>query len=105
MLPSIDTTLRGQHLSHITELTNLKVTALNGTVKLLYNLTEIQLRRVSVNNNRLKVRFNEQRDTIEVAQDDIDIELQLRYRIVSRPPVMVDAGIIRVTVEDLSFNG
>ena len=67
MLPSIDTTLRGQHLSHITELTNLKVTALNGTVKLLYNLTEIQLRRVSVNNNRLKVRFNEQRDTIEVA--------------------------------------
>jgi hypothetical protein len=24
---------------------------------------------------------------------------------VSRPPVMVDAGIIRVTVEDLSFNG
>ena len=67
MLPSIDTTLRGQHLSQITELTNLKVKTLNGTVKLLYNLTEIQLRRVSVNNNRLKVRFNEQRDTIEVA--------------------------------------
>jgi hypothetical protein len=43
------------------------VGALNGTVKLMYNLTEIQVRRVSVNNNRLKVRFNEQRDTIEVA--------------------------------------
>ena len=67
MLPSIDTTLRGQHLSQITKLTNLKVAALNGTLKLLYNLTEMQLRRVSVNNNRLKVRFNEQRDTIEVA--------------------------------------
>jgi len=31
--------------------------------------------------------------------------MQLRYRIVSRPPVMVDAGVIRVTVDDLSFNG
>ena len=71
----------------------------------MYNLTEIQVRRVRVNNNRLKVRFNEQRDTIEVAQDDIDLEVQLRYRIVSRPPVMVDAGVIRVTVDDLSFNG
>jgi hypothetical protein len=67
MLPSIDTTVRGQHLSQISELTNLRVGALNGTMKVLYNLTEIQVRRVSVNNNRLKVRFNEQRDTIEVA--------------------------------------
>lgn len=24
---------------------------------------------------------------------------------VSRPPVMVDAGVIRVTIDDLSFNG
>ena len=23
----------------------------------------------------------------------------------SRPPVMVDAGVVRVTVDDLSFNG
>lgn len=23
----------------------------------------------------------------------------------SRPPVMVDAGVIRVTIDDLSFNG
>ena len=29
----------------------------------------------------------------------------MRYRIVSRPPVFVDAGLIRVTVDDLSFNG
>ena len=76
---------------------------MNGTFKFRYNLTEIRVERFSINNNRLKVRFNEQRDSIEVSQDDIDFELRMKYRAVSIPPVMADAGSIRATKEDITF--
>ena len=45
----------------------MQIVMYNGSLKFRYNITDINVRRLSVNNNRLKIRFNEQRDTIEVA--------------------------------------
>lgn len=51
----------------------------------------------------MKIRFNEQSDSIEVTQDDIDIEIEFSYRAYMVPPVFADKGKVRVSVMDVGF--
>lgn len=56
-----------------------------------------------MNNNRVKIRFNEQRDSIEVTQDDVDIEIEFAYKAYMVPPVFADRGRVKVAVQDVGF--
>ncbi len=56
-----------------------------------------------MNNNRVKIRFNEQRDSIEVTQDDVDIEIEFAYKAYMVPPVFADRGTVKVAIQDVGF--
>ncbi len=77
---------------------NIKITLFNDATKLRFNLTDITLKQITVNNNRVKIRFNEQSDSIEVTQDDIDFQVEFSYRAYMVPPVFADKGKVRVSI-------
>jgi hypothetical protein len=80
----------------------MQVSLFNST-RLRFNITEFSVKQLAVNNNRVKIRFNEQTDMVEITQDDIDMELEFSYRGYMIPPVFADKGKIRVSIEDVGF--
>ena len=51
----------------------------------------------------MKVRFNENKDIIEILQDAIDFEVAFDYRAVTMPPIFADKGSVKIIIEDVAF--
>jgi hypothetical protein len=51
------------------------------------------------------VRFNENKDIIEILQDAIDFEVAFDYRAVTMPPIFADKGSLKIIIEDVAFQG